>query len=69
MGWRIDYQLATSALAERAAAQVYKAQRFGDLLPLTVGVRARSLALGRWQMGRCSRYTWLGMIPVRRRKH
>jgi exodeoxyribonuclease-3 len=38
VGWRIDYQLATPALAERArSAQVYKAQRFSDHAPLTVG--------------------------------
>ena len=45
VGWRIDYQLATPALAERArSAQVYKAQRFSDHAPLTVGYE---LALSR----------------------
>jgi len=45
VGWRIDYQLATPALAERArSAQVVKAQRFSDHAPLTVGYE---LALSR----------------------
>jgi exodeoxyribonuclease-3 len=45
VGWRIDYQLATPALAERArSAQVTKAQRFSDHAPLTVGYE---LALSR----------------------
>ena len=45
VGWRIDYQLATPALAERArSAQVYQAQRFSDHAPLTVGYE---LALSR----------------------
>lgn len=37
VGWRIDYQIATPALAQRAqCANVYKAQRFSDHAPLTV---------------------------------
>lgn len=37
VGWRIDYQLATAALAARArTASVYKDQRFSDHAPLTV---------------------------------
>jgi len=36
IGWRLDYQLATPALAATArAASVYKAQRFSDHAPLT----------------------------------
>jgi len=37
VGWRLDYQLATPALAEQAtSAAVYKAQRFSDHAPLTI---------------------------------
>ena len=37
VGWRIDYQLSTPALAAHArAATVYKEQRFSDHAPLTV---------------------------------
>ena len=37
VGWRIDYHLATPAMAATAqAAQVYTAQRFSDHAPLTV---------------------------------
>ena len=37
VGWRLDYQLATPALAARArTASVYKAQRFSDHAPLVV---------------------------------
>jgi exodeoxyribonuclease-3 len=37
VGWRIDYQLATPALAAKArAASVYKDQRFSDHAPLVV---------------------------------
>jgi exodeoxyribonuclease III len=37
VGWRIDYQLSTPALAAQArAATVYKEQRFSDHAPLTV---------------------------------
>ena len=37
VGWRIDYQLATAALAAQAhAASIYKEQRFSDHAPLTV---------------------------------
>lgn len=37
VGWRIDYQIATPGIAQRArAADIYKAQRFSDHAPLTV---------------------------------
>ncbi len=37
VGWRIDYHLATPALAAKArSVSVYKAQRFSDHAPLTV---------------------------------
>ncbi len=37
VGWRIDYQVATAALAQRArSASVYKEARFSDHAPLTV---------------------------------
>jgi exodeoxyribonuclease-3 len=37
VGWRIDYQIATPALAGKAlAASIYKAQRFSDHAPLIV---------------------------------
>lgn len=37
VGWRIDYQIATLGLAQRAqSAQVYKMQRFSDHAPLMV---------------------------------
>ena len=37
VGWRLDYQLATPALAASARhASVYKAQRFSDHAPLTI---------------------------------
>ena len=37
VGWRIDYHLASPALAETAQrAQVYKDQRFSDHAPLTI---------------------------------
>lgn len=37
IGWRLDYQLATSALAETvSSASVYKEQRFSDHAPLTI---------------------------------
>jgi exodeoxyribonuclease III len=37
VGWRIDYQLATQALAQRATTvSVYKAERFSDHAPLIV---------------------------------
>jgi exodeoxyribonuclease III len=38
VGWRIDYHLATPALAATAQqAAVYKAERFSDHAPLTIG--------------------------------
>ena len=38
VGWRIDYQLATPAIAARAhGASIYKAQRFSDHAPLEIG--------------------------------
>ena len=37
VGWRIDYQIATSGIAAKAKkAAVYKAERFSDHAPLTV---------------------------------
>jgi exodeoxyribonuclease-3 len=37
VGWRIDYQVATPGLAERAhRAEIYKAERFSDHAPLTI---------------------------------
>ena len=37
VGWRLDYQIATPGIAERArSAAVYKAERFSDHAPLTV---------------------------------
>ncbi len=37
VGWRIDYQIATPALAVRAvASEVYKHERFSDHAPLTI---------------------------------
>ena len=37
VGWRLDYQLATPALAAQARqARVYKAQRFSDHAPLII---------------------------------
>jgi len=40
VGWRIDYQIATPAIAATAAAAaVYKAERFSDHAPLTIDYR------------------------------
>ena len=40
VGWRLDYQLVTPALAATAhAASVYKEQRFSDHAPLTIDYR------------------------------
>jgi exodeoxyribonuclease-3 len=37
VGWRIDYQIATPNLAEKAvAASVYKDERFSDHAPLVI---------------------------------
>jgi exodeoxyribonuclease-3 len=37
VGWRIDYQIATPVIAQRAtAAGIYKAQRFSDHAPLLI---------------------------------
>jgi len=37
VGWRLDYQIATRGIAERAtAASIHKATRFSDHAPLTV---------------------------------
>ncbi|MBA2353024.1 MAG: exodeoxyribonuclease III [Burkholderiales bacterium] len=37
VGWRIDYQIATPAIAQRArAVAIYKEQRFSDHAPLTI---------------------------------
>lgn len=38
VGWRIDYHLATPAMASLArTARIYKAEKFSDHAPLTVG--------------------------------
>ncbi len=43
VGWRIDYQIATPALAQRAkAASIYKDQRFSDHAPLIIDYRPES---------------------------
>lgn len=40
VGWRIDYQIATPAIARRAhAASIYKAERFSDHAPLIIDYR------------------------------
>jgi exodeoxyribonuclease-3 len=40
VGWRIDYQIATPAIAQRAhAASIYKAERFSDHAPLIIDYR------------------------------
>ena len=40
VGWRIDYQIATPVIAQRAqSAGVYKAQRFSDHAPLLIEYR------------------------------
>jgi exodeoxyribonuclease III len=40
VGWRIDYQIATPDIADRAmAANIYKAQRFSDHAPLIIDYR------------------------------
>ncbi|MDD3884212.1 MAG: exodeoxyribonuclease III [Gallionella sp.] len=40
VGWRIDYQIATPALADKAtSAAIYKAQRFSDHAPLALDYR------------------------------
>jgi len=37
VGWRIDYQIATPAIAsEAASASIYKSERFSDHAPLTI---------------------------------
>jgi exodeoxyribonuclease-3 len=37
VGWRIDYQIATPGIAQKATStSIYKAQRFSDHAPLTV---------------------------------
>ncbi|MDX9701375.1 MAG: exodeoxyribonuclease III, partial [Rhodocyclaceae bacterium] len=37
VGWRLDYQLATPGIADRARhASVYKETRFSDHAPLTI---------------------------------
>lgn len=47
VGWRIDYHLATPAIAKCARkAAIFKAQRFSDHAPLTIDYEY-SLALGR----------------------
>ncbi len=40
VGWRIDYQIATPTIAQRASmAGIYKAQRFSDHAPLMIDYR------------------------------
>ncbi|MDY7577432.1 exodeoxyribonuclease III [Herbaspirillum sp. RTI4] len=40
VGWRIDYQIATSGIAATAdSASIYKEQRFSDHAPLTIAYR------------------------------
>jgi len=40
VGWRIDYQIATPTIAQRAStASIYKAQRFSDHAPLIIDYR------------------------------
>jgi exodeoxyribonuclease-3 len=40
VGWRIDYQIATPLIAQRAvSASIYKEQRFSDHAPLTIDYR------------------------------
>jgi len=40
VGWRIDYQIATPGIAQRAiSSAIYKEQRFSDHAPLTVDYR------------------------------
>ncbi|MEP6607452.1 MAG: exodeoxyribonuclease III [Burkholderiaceae bacterium] len=42
VGWRIDYQIATPAIAQRArTAEIYTKQRFSDHAPLTIGYTGR----------------------------
>ncbi len=42
VGWRLDYQISTSGIAERAReASIYKAQRFSDHAPLIVDYDCR----------------------------
>jgi exodeoxyribonuclease-3 len=49
VGWRIDYHLASPALAARArSAFVFKAQRFSDHAPLVVDYAAGGLSHGPW---------------------
>jgi exodeoxyribonuclease-3 len=37
VGWRIDYQVATPGIAQRAfAVSIYKKRRFSDHAPLTI---------------------------------
>lgn len=41
VGWRIDYHLATPALAQRARAEaIYKGEKFSDHAPLTIDYEA-----------------------------
>jgi len=44
VGWRIDYQIATHSIAERALkAEIYKQQRFSDHAPLIVDYRDQAV--------------------------
>jgi exodeoxyribonuclease-3 len=38
VGWRLDYHLATPALAETARTEaIYKTEKFSDHAPITIG--------------------------------
>jgi exodeoxyribonuclease-3 len=42
VGWRIDYQIATPAIAQRAvSSSIYKTERFSDHAPLTIDYEAK----------------------------
>ncbi len=42
VGWRIDYQIATPGIADKARhAEIYLAQRFSDHAPLTIDYAIR----------------------------
>lgn len=42
VGWRIDYQIATPGIAQRArTSEIYMNQRFSDHAPLTIGYTGR----------------------------
>jgi exodeoxyribonuclease-3 len=38
VGWRLDYHLATPAVAEKARTEhIYKGEKFSDHAPITIG--------------------------------